>query len=103
MIVSRRKPKEGLQETEKRDKIAVSLPPLQEEIGGKCSRTVMQYVNRAWQSISSQLSPLPGGGGLYYPLVAVTLCYLSLCDYEHHMMQQGGLKEATISLQRRQV
>ena len=77
VIVSHRKPKEGLQETEKGIKLLFSSLLL-EEIGGKCSRTVMQYVNRAWQSISSQLSPLPGGGGLYYPLVAVTLCYLSL-------------------------
>ena len=79
VIVSRRKPKEGLQETEKGIKLLFSSLLLR---GGNWREMLayckMQYVNRAWQSISSQLSPLPGGGGLYYPLVAVTLCYLSL-------------------------
>ena len=103
VIVSHRKPKEGLQETEKRDKIAVFLP-----FAGGNWREMLAYCN----AIREQ-----GMAQYIIPIVSVTWgrrTLLSTCcsdsvlsllpiDYEHHMMQQGGLREATISLQRRQV
>ena len=76
---------------------------MQEEIGGE----MLAYCN----AIREQ-----GMAEYIIPIVSVTWgrrTLLSTCcsdsvlslpsDYEHHMMQQGGLKEATISLQRRQV